>query len=489
MAHKVSTQLRCWALLAVVAGLAACGNGSSGAASQGLSAAASAGKQLFFDTALSASGKQSCGTCHVPSRAFTADPATDHGLPVPLGGPNMNLPGFRNTPSLMYASFTPPFDGNNLVGGFFRDGRASSLAVQAEQPFITPFEMANSDAAAVVALLQKSPASLAAFESVYGAAALSNPQTALQDIGLAIAAFETEDPSFHPFSSKYDWWLQGQAQLTAQEQAGLALFNNPVKGNCTACHPSQRQGYSDHALFTDFTFDNVGIPRNWNIPANSPNPVSPVDGTALTYVPVETNVPSDAEYAYYDMGLCAPFAPPDSDPNPRVSLSTVTSVCGKFKVPTLRNIALTAPYFHNGVFGSLQQVLEWYVTRDINNNSGNNPNPVAAGSADGNPYVAVGSFYTAADGTPDQLEYNDLPIDFDANVNIGEIPYTPPTFGGGQAPTLNAQEIENIIAFLCTLTDGYDPANPSAYKLPAQCTAPVTVITPTASAVAAAATK
>ncbi len=166
--------------------------------------------------------------------------------------------------------------------------------------------------------------------------------------------------------------------------------------------------------------------------------------------------------------------PPADDPNPRVSLATTTTVCGQFKVPTLRNIAVTAPYFHNGVFANLHQLVEWYVTRDINNNSGNNPNPVDAGSAQGNPYVAVGTFYTAADGTPDQFEYNDLPVDYDANVNIGEIPYTPPTFGGGQAPTLDAQDIENIIAFLCTLTDGYDPSNPSAYNVPAQCTAPVT---------------
>jgi cytochrome c peroxidase len=470
--------------VALASTLAACGGGGNGAAPQGLSPAATAGKQLFFDTSLSASGKQSCGTCHVPARAFTADPATDQGLPVPLGGANMDLPGFRNAPSLMYASFTPPFDGVNLIGGYFRDGRASSLAVQAEQPFVTPFEMANANSAAVVALLQQSPASLKAFISVYGSEVLGDPNTALQDIGQAIAAYESEDPQFRPFSSKFDFYLAGQAQLTTQEQQGLALFNNPVKGNCTACHPSQRQGYSDHALFTDFSYDNIGIPRNWNIPANSPNPISPVDGVPLTYVPPQTNVPGDAEYGYYDMGLCGPFAPPDNDPNPRVSLTTTTTVCGQFKVPTLRNIALTAPYFHNGRFSTLQQVVEWYVTRDVNNNPDNNPTPVAAGSADGNPYQAVGTFYTAADGTPDSLEYNDLPVDYDANVNIGEIPYTPPTIGGGQAPTLDAQEIEAIISFLCTLTDGYEPANPAAYNVPAQCTAPVTVVTPSATGTA-----
>jgi cytochrome c peroxidase len=383
----------------------------------------------------------------------------------------MDQTGLRNAPSLMYASFTPPFSlDDGPVGGFFRDGRASSLDTQAQQPFVTPFEMANKDAAEVIGRLRNSPATLAAFVAVYGAAVLSNPDAAMQDLGLAIAAFETEDPGFHPFSSKFDYWLQGKAQLTAQEQAGLNLFNNPAQGNCTACHPSQAQGFDSHALFTDFTFDNIGVPRNWNIPANTANSSSPIDGAALATVLTPVDVPADAEYAYYDMGLCGPLAPAPApnDVNARPDLSATTTLCGVFKVPTLRNIAVTSPYFHNGVFSDLHQVVEWYVTRDINNNTGNNPNPVSAGPG-GNPYKAVGTFYTAADGTPDLYQYNDLPVDYDANVNVGEIPYTPPTFGGGQAPTLTAEEIDELVAFLCTLTDGFDPQNPAAYNIPVQC--------------------
>lgn len=459
---------------AVVLAIASCGGGSgdqTGAAAPPMvqSPASAAGKAIFFDVSLSASGKQSCGTCHVPSRAFTADPDTDHGLPVPLGGPSMDQTGFRNAPSLMYASFTPPFSLTpGPTGGFFRDGRASSLAAQAEQPFITPFEMANQDAAEVVGRLRNSPATLAAFTAVYGTAVLDDPQAALGDLGLALAAYEIEDPSFHPFSSKYDYWLQGQAELTAQEKNGLDLFNDPAKGNCNACHPSHPQGYDSHALFTDFTYDNVGIPRNWKIPANTPGSVSPVDGAPLLTVPTPVDVPDDAEYTYYDMGLCGPFQPPSSDPNARPRLSATTGLCGFFKVPTLRNVAITAPYFHNGIFQNLHQVLEWYVTRDINDDTGNNPNPVAAGPG-GNPYMVAGTFYLTASETPDLYEYNDLPATYDANVNIGEVPYTPPTFGGGQAPTLTAAEIDDIVAFLCTLTDGFDPSNPSAYNVPAQC--------------------
>jgi cytochrome c peroxidase len=455
----------------VASTLAACGGSGNGRTPSPAvtSTAAVAGKALFFDTSLSASGQQSCATCHVPARAFTGDPATDHGLAVPLGGVNMDQSGFRNAPSLAYASFTPPFSiTDGPVGGFFRDARASSLATQAQQPFLTSFEMANADAAEVVRRLQSSAATLQAFIAAYGEAALNDPQTTLNDMGLAIAAYETEDEEFHPFSSKYDYWLLGQTQLTAQEQNGLALFNNPSKGNCTACHPSQRQSFSDHALFTDFTFDNIGVPRNWTIPANNVGSVSPINGAPFSTVVVPVDVPADAEYVYYDMGLCGPFEPATGDVNARPRLSATTSLCGLFKVPTLRNIAITPPYFHNGVFDTLHQVVQWYVTRDINNNTGNNPDPVDAGPG-GNPYAAVGTFYTAADGTPDLYEYNDLPTAYDANVNVGEVPYTPPTFSGGQSPTLTAAEIDDLVAFLCTLTDGYDPTNPTAYNIPAQC--------------------
>ena len=193
------------------------------------------GFRLFSDPKLSVSGKQTCTTCHVPSNAYAS---TDR-LSVPLGGPGMNLPGLRNAPSLVYASLTPPFsivDGS-AVGGFFRDGRASSLAAQASQPFVTPFEMANANATEVVARLQGSPASLAQFVKVYGADALNDPDVALQDMAQAIAAYETDDRDFHPFSSKFDFWLQGKAESTAIEERGLKLFNDPTRGNCTACHP------------------------------------------------------------------------------------------------------------------------------------------------------------------------------------------------------------------------------------------------------------
>lgn len=456
--------------------LASCGGGGSAdrlapPAASALSAEAQAGEALFNDQSLSASGQQSCATCHVKTRAFTGDPATDKGLPVPLGGRHRDQPGFRNAPSLMYAAFTPAFsiDDGTASGGFFRDGRASTLEAQAVQPLLNSFEMANTDAAEVLSRLRGSPDTLQKFVAAFGSGVLNDATTTLSDIGVAIAAYEREDTEeFAPFTSKFDYYVDGKVQLSARELNGLALFNNPGKGNCTSCHPSVHQEFTSRALFTDFSYDNIGIPRNWSIPANTANPLSPVTGQPVAYMPTPVNVPNDAEYAYYDLGLCGPFLSDPKDTAARTDLSRLIPTCGQFKVPTLRNVALTAPYFHNGSFPELHKAVEWYVTRDINNNTGNNPTPVAAGPG-GNPYQAVGTFYTQADGTPDLYQYNDLPALFDANVNAGEVPYTAPAFAGGNGPTLNAQEIDDLVAFLCTLTDGYDPSNPSTYNVPAQC--------------------
>ena len=435
---------------------AGCGSGgststsSTGAASApALSAAAQLGQKIFADTSLSVSGRQSCATCHVARFAFTADPSPtgpDQGSPVPLGGADMTLPGFRNTPSLMYLSFSPAFyfDAEGRPnGGFFRDGRAATLAEQAVRPFTTAFEMANADAAAVITRLTTRPY-LGEFQSLYGSEVLNDPDTALQRMGQALAAFETEASAFHPFTSKYDAWLKALAQLTPQEQRGLALFNNPTKGNCAACHPSTSADGVTPPLFTDFSYDDLGVPRNDAIPANDVT-------SAPGYTPVDSD---DGVHRYYDLGICGPFR--DSG---GLNLS---GICGAFKVPTLRNIALTAPYFHNGRFATLLDAIRFYVQRDTNPER----------------------FYrTAADGTV--TKFDDLPVRYGGqfvviagvagsdegyagNVNTGEIPYNRRI---GDPPALGDSEINDVIAFLCTLTDGYDPSNPAALAQPQQCQA------------------
>lgn len=390
--------------------------------SQRLVADGAGGQADFLDQALSASGKQSCASCHDAARGFT-DP---NNLAVSFGGPNHDLPGLRNAPSLNYASYTPNFKidaTGKASGGFFRDGRSPSLADQAQQPFTNPFEMANASADDVFKTLLTRPY-LDQLTAVFTKAGIQDSATAMQSIGRALAAYQSEDPSFHTFDSKYDAYLAGKTTLSDSETRGLLLFNNPTKGNCTACHLSSRTGTTP-ALFTDFTYDNVGIPRNWSIAANQ-------EGTTLPYVPKNGAALGDPNYSYYDLGICGPL---------RTDFRVGGSTCGKFKVPTLRNIALTAPYFHNGVFQTLDQVVAWYVTRDTD----------------------PGRWYVKADGTPD-VPYNDLPVAFDGNVNVAEVPYNP-----AKAPSMTNQEMSDLVHFLCTLTDGFDPANPSAYNVPAQC--------------------
>ncbi len=425
-----SNNRRIWVAALLAGGgavLVACGGGGDSTATTPPDAAltpmAQVGKQIFSDTALSVSGRQSCATCHVADHAF----AGADGLSVPLGGPNLDLPGLRAAPSLMYASYAPAFhfasDGTP-TGGFFRDGRTANLAEQAQQPFITSFEMANSDAAEVQQRLLTRPY-LAQFTAVFGTAVLSDPAQTLASMGAALAAYESEDGDFRPFSSKFDAFQNGKATLTPAELKGLQLFNDPSKGNCNACHLST--GVSGVApLFTDFTYDSVGIPRNWNIAANQA-------GTTLPYVPKNGAALGDAGlYDYYDMGLCGPL---------RTDLADRPSLCGVFKVPTLRNVAVKQSYFHNGVFTNLNDVVSWYITRDTN----------------------PARWYLKADGSVD-VPYNDLPQRYDFGINVAEVPYNP-----GLAPMLTADEINLVVDFLCTLTDGYDPGNPSAYGSQPQC--------------------
>jgi cytochrome c peroxidase len=450
--------------LLLLASLAACGGGgaaqdgtatgSGAAATSTLSAAATLGAKIFADTALSASGQQSCATCHVARYAFAADPTAtgpDRGSPVPRGGVTMDLSGFRNTPSILYAAYTPAFHfdaAGNPYGGFFRDGRAKTLADQAVLPFTTTFEMANGDAAQVIARLQTRPY-LADFVTLYGQAVLGDPTTALQDMGAALAAFETEAPQFHPFSSKYDYFLAGQTQLTAQERRGLAKFNDPAGGNCAACHPSTSGDGVTPPLFTDFSYDNLGVPRNANIPGNA--------AAAPASTPTDS---TDSVHAYYDLGICGPFRD--------IGGLNLFGYCGQFKVPTLRNIAVTGPYFHNGQFATLADALAFYVRRDTN------PEQFYPTAADGS--VTKFDDLPALYGGLFVVNINDPGSDagYVGNVNTVEIPYNRHI---GGTPALSTDDINDMIAFLCTLTDGYDPANPTAQVLPAQCQSAVSAAT------------
>ena len=239
------------------------------------------------------------------------------------------------------------------------------------------------------------------FRKLYGDDILDNPDRAFDKLTQAIARFEKEDTAFNAFTSKYDAVLRGEAKLTPQEERGRILFDDPKKGNCAACHPSAR---ADGAppLFTDFTYDNLGVPRNAEIPAN-------------------------ADPAYFDLGLCGPD---------RSDLDKRRDLCGAFKVPTLRNVATRQVFFHNGLFKTLRDAVRFYVRRDTN------PDEFYPRDADGK-----------------VLKFDDLPPELHRNVNIEEVPYDRHP---GQAPRLNETEIDDLLAFLATLTDGYDAATDTA---------------------------
>lgn len=364
-------------------------------AASGLSAPALLGARLFADESLSASGRLACATCHVPEHAHSAS----DGLPAPLGGVQMASMGFRNAPTLRYLATNTAFffdDEGTPTGGFNLDGRAKDFAEQVSGPLFAPHEMALKGPDELLQRLRAAPYA-DEFRRAFGADALDDAATALRHAGAALAAFQTEDPQFHPFDSKYDFYLAGRVPLSEQEMRGLKLFEDENKGNCAACHPSRPDAQGRPPLFTDFTYDVLGVPRNPKIAAT-------------------------ADPKYFDLGLCGPD---------RRDLAARRDLCGAFKVPTLRNVVNTAPYFHNGRFDRLEDVVAFYVRRDTNPEQW---------------------YPKAADGRV--LKYDDLPAEHHANVNLEEKPYDRKP---GDAPALTADEIRDVVAFLKTLTDGYTP--------------------------------
>jgi len=386
--------------MSLLAVLALIGGGSAVAVAPSTSALAELGRKIFADESLSASGRMSCATCHDPKFAH----AQNNALPVQSGGANLDVPGFRSVPSLRYLNLNIPFffasDGTS-TGGFNRDGRANTLIEQAQRPFLAAHEMANGDAASVVDKLGR--ASYAdEFRGLFGADVFARADDAFLAARYALAVYEATAPEFRPFSSKFDRFLQGKVKLSAQELRGFAWFNSPAKGGCAGCHPSTRAPNGEPPLFTDFTYDNLGVPRNAQIPAN-------------------------ADPGYFDLGLCGPE---------RTDLAARRDLCGAFKVPTLRNVATRKVIFHNGYFASLREAIEFYVQRDTNPEKW---------------------YPLAADGSVQK--FNDVPALLARNVNTSEVPYNRHP---GDAPALSEREIDDVVAFLGTLTDGYDPVTDTA---------------------------
>jgi cytochrome c peroxidase len=319
------------------------------------------GKELFFDK-ISEPGWMSCATCHAPSAGWTG----------PIAGINLHgavyrgaVPqrfGNRKPPTSAYATFSPVFHYNEeeglFVGGNFWDGRATGerlgnpAADQAGGPFLNPVEQNNPSKQVVC---EKVAASKYAdlWEEVWG-----EPIACVYDadvdqnydrIALSIAAYEAS-AEVNQFTSKYDSYLAGTVELTPQEMWGLELFEG--KAMCSACHPSRPGPGGEPPLFTDFTFDNLGTPKNPENPFYDMDEVYFDDGTPI----------NPAGEDWIDPGLGGFLAA-----RPEYAAMAAEN-WGKHKVPTLRNVAqgkMPKAYLHNGVFKSLEEVVHFYNTRDV----------------------------------------------------------------------------------------------------------------------------
>jgi cytochrome c peroxidase len=323
------------------------------------------GKNIFFDK-ISQPMNMSCATCHAPEYGFTGPRSGQNVQSGIYRGAIAYRFGNRKPPTSAYATFSPVFHFDEqeglFVGGNFWDGRAtgerlgSAAAEQALGPFMNPVEQNHPSKESVLKAIAGSRyADL--WKQVWGNPITLDSKDAIDlnydRVGLAIAAYEGSS-EVNQFSSKYDAYLRGEVELTAEEQLGLVLFNG--KGECYECHPSEGDGMNS-PLFTDFTFDNLGLPKNPDNPFYKMNSVFLSDGQ-----PINPEGPS-----WIDYGLGGFLA---SQSNP-LWKSMANENMGKHKVPTLRNVGKkpgpgnTKAYMHNGVFKSLKEVVHFYNTASI----------------------------------------------------------------------------------------------------------------------------
>jgi len=352
------------------------------------------GKAIFFDASLSEPAGQACASCHIPDAGFSG-PASAHdghgGVePGAVEGRFAN----RKAPSVSYAAFSPKFhfdaEEKHYVGGQFWDGRAATLMDQAKQPFLNPLEMNNASPKSVCAKVQKADYA-DDFQAVFGVAKLDcggDGEPGYDLIAQALAAYEAS-AEVNPFSSKFDYVVKGQATFTPREKRGRELFDDVKKAACAECHPSTGPTPGTRALFTDFTYDNLGMPANRN------NPFYRQDAQH-----------NPAGVMWKDKGLGA--------------IVNEAEFIGAFKVPSLRNVAKrvddqTRTYGHNGVFTSLEDIVHFYNTRDVKG---------------------------ALPGGQDWAK-----PEFPQTMNVEEL---------GNLK-LSADDEAALVAFLKTLSDGFDP--------------------------------
>jgi cytochrome c peroxidase len=406
---------------------------------QALSPMEQLGKSIFMDDNLSLNGNQSCASCHGPSVGWTGPIEGINAGGGVYEGSVADRFGNRKPPSAAYATQSPIFayhrqGGGLFIGGNFWDGRATGeklgnpAADQAQGPFLNPAEQALPDNACVVYFVCNASYPVS-FEDVFGPGSCSGiswpadvvdqcqleagfvdlsqedgdvVEEAYNQIALSIAAYEASS-EVNAFSSKFDAYQARAASLTDMERQGMRLFNGKAK--CSKCHPS-KSNKGELALFTDYSFDNLGIPRNLDNP----------------WYEQAANLEG---YDWVDMGLGDFLAL-----RPEYA-GEAEEHEGAQKVPTLRNVDLrpgddfVKAFGHNGYFKTLKQIVHFYNTRDVKP-------------------TCTDPWTSAADAMAQECWPEP---EVDENVNDSEL---------GDLKLTDEQE-DAIVAFLKTLSDGYSP--------------------------------
>ncbi|MGC5748883.1 cytochrome-c peroxidase [Gluconobacter sp. NFX36] len=386
------------------------------------------GRDIFYDPLLSGSGRLSCASCHDPRHHY----GPSNNQSVFMGGKDLKSAGRRAIPSLAYLEHVPNFSigpdnpesetapvlpsagasashaaksaiassATAIVpqGGLFWDGRADTLQQQASGPLFDPAEMASTSSIARNRI-ENAPYTKR-LKALAGPAAETSPDLLVSEALFALARYQIEEPSFHPYNSKFDAWLEGKTRFTPQESAGYRLFNDPMKGNCAACHLDRPLSGNLPPLLTDRQYEALGAPRNMAL-------MGPY------------------ENGHFDLGLCEAM-PGGAEQS--------GAYCGMFATPTLRNVADRKVFFHNGVFHDLRRVLDFYVLRDIQ--------PELFYSRDTHGRVR---------------KADDLPAQYQSNLDRTDAPMDRKP---GDQPALTPEERTAIIRFLETLTDGWPPTRP-----------------------------
>ncbi|MEO8549735.1 MAG: cytochrome c peroxidase [Kofleriaceae bacterium] len=321
------------------------------------------GEIAFRDRSLSHTGTLACESCHDPAHVYA---------------PTADRPGLRVAPSLRYVHVIPVFtehfvdpeldtgEDQGPAGGLTWDGRAQSLHDQARAPLFSRDEMGltgDHELATKLARTRYAPQ----LRATFGADIFASDGQAVKALLLALETFQEDPPRFYPYTSKYDDVARGTATFSPTEARGKALFDDPAKGNCARCHPD----IGPFPAFSDYGYVALGVPA--------------------------------APGGKLDLGLCGPL---------RTDLASHREYCGKFRTPSLRNVATRKRFFHNGALRSLVEVVRFYATRDA---------------------------------TPAKWK-SDLPAPYRINLDV-EPPF------GGKTPALTEPEIQDLVAFLRTLSD------------------------------------